>query len=383
MRKYTFLMASLCLLFLTACQKESIAPLPETVNESQFLQLNTVEDLENFEKMLANDELAASRSNSNWHGKVIRVPKNSKNALQKAIHDAGRYGLVLLEKGDHYEDGTVLIDQPVYILGRKGATIISSIPNQPNIEEVLHAVIHVQNTNRVTIWGVEFKSALDASGAAIIAENSDKITISKTTMNDFQYGVILQKANHSLIWKNNIVVSGLWQTASDFLDSEGIVLMNGDHNAVHYNKISNGVFGVFYSGSHGVATHNETFGNFFGIIICKFAPAITIASGPIQSEVSGNNWFLNDNYSHDNLDVGYLVIDGANNNKLINNRGGNNARVDMELTADSERFGFFTPKSFDNFVDARSYQDLTIKDCGDGNRVRGGVMIDTSEQPCF
>ena len=83
------------------------------------------------------------------------------------------------------------------------------------------------------------------------------------------------------------------------------------------------------------------------------------------------------------FDVGYLVIDGANNNTLINNQGGNNARVDMELTADTYRFGFLTPKSFDNFVDARSHQDLTIKDCGDNNRVVGGVQIDTGVDACF
>ena len=53
--------------------------------------------------MIAAEEFANSRSS--WHGAVIRVPKNSKNALQKAIQDAGRYGLVLLEKGDHHEDG--------------------------------------------------------------------------------------------------------------------------------------------------------------------------------------------------------------------------------------------------------------------------------------
>lgn len=381
MRKYTFLLATLGLLFITACQKDSLAPLPETIDESQFLQLNTIEDLEAFEKSLENNEIANSRSS--WHGKVIRVPRNSKNALQKAIRDAGRYGLVLLEKGDHYEEGTVLIEQPVYILGRKGAAIVSSVPIQPNIEEVLNAAIHIKNTNRVTIWGVEFKSAINASGAAIIVENANKTTIAKSSMNDFQYSIILQKANHSLVWKNNIVVSGAWLTATEFLDSEGIVAMNGNHNAIHYNTVSNGVFGIFYSGSHGAATHNETFGNFFGIIICKFAPAITIPSGPIQSEVSGNNWLLRNNYSHDNFDVGYLIIDGANNNTLIDNRGGNNARVDMELTSDSERFGFFTPKSYENTVVAGKYPNLTIKDCGTDNVVNGGMQIDTSADACF
>ena len=114
MRKYTFLMAVCCLFLITACQKESIAPLPEAIDESQFLQINSIEDLEAFEQLLANEDLANSRSS--WRGKIVRVPKNSKNALQKAIQEAGRFGLVLLERGNHYEEETVLIEQPVYIL---------------------------------------------------------------------------------------------------------------------------------------------------------------------------------------------------------------------------------------------------------------------------
>ena len=44
MRKYTLLGAVFCFLLITSCQKESIAPLPEIIDESQFLQLNTIEE---------------------------------------------------------------------------------------------------------------------------------------------------------------------------------------------------------------------------------------------------------------------------------------------------------------------------------------------------
>lgn len=379
MRKYTFLMALLCLLCLTACQKENLAPLPEPIDESQFLQLNTVEDLENFEKMLVNDEIAASRSN--WHGGVIHLRNNSKNELQQAIHDAGRYGLVVLDKGNHYEDGTILIEQPVYILGRKGAKLISQVSLVEEIG-VVQPVFHIHQTERVTIWGVEMIGKENGGGTGILVEGSPRVALSKNIISNFQMGIAIEQSNQSLMWKNNISNTPR-ALLGEIQLSVGIVLVNGEDARIISNTITNGIFGIFASDKNGVAQGNETFGNLFGMILCNVQPMIPLPSGVIGSEVPCENWSVQSNYSHDNFDVGYLIIDGANNNKLINNRGGNNARVDMDLTGDSQRFGFFTPKSFDNFVDARSFQDLTIKDCGENNRVRGGVQIDTSERACF
>lgn len=379
MRKYTFLMAILCLLCLTACQKESIAPLPEIIDESSFLQLNTSEDLVNFEKMVDNEEVAISRSN--WHGKVIHVPRNSKNALQKAIHDAGRYGLVLLEKGDHYEDETVLIEQPVYILGRKGAILHSAV-RLAHEAGVIEPAFHVNNTTRVTIWGVNLQANSNGGGTAILVEQSTKTTLSKCQMDNFQAGIMLEHGDQTTIWKNQIKLTPRVLT-ENLAPAFGVTIINGDDARVVDNKITGGVFGIWACDNNGVAQHNETYGNLIGLILCNVPVEIPLASGLTGSEEPANRWMATDNYSHDNFDVGYLVIDGANNNTLLNNRGGNNARVDMELTQDTYRFGFLTPKSFDNFVDARSYQDLTIKDCGDNNRIRGGVMIDTTERPCF
>lgn len=379
MRKYTFLSAVFCLLFITACQKESIAPSPEPVDESQFLQLNTIEDLTEFEKILEQEDAASSRSNS--FGKVIHVQGGSKNAIQKAVQDAGRYGLVILDKGKHYEDGTILIEQPVYILGRKGASIISETGIVEEIG-VVQPAFHINNTERVTIWGVELTATGTAGGTGILVENTTKVSLSKNTITNFQAGIMLQHGDQTTMWKNNITLTPR-AIQENLLIAYGITVINGDAAKIIGNKVSNSIFGIWACDKNGVAQNNETFGNVIGLILCNVPPAIPLASGVVGSEEPANKWAAHNNYSHHNFDVGYLVIDGANNNTLINNRGGNNARVDMELTGDSQRFGFLTPKSYNNFVDVRSFKDLTIKDCGDDNRIVGGVQIDTGLRPCF
>lgn len=79
--------------------------------------------------------------------------------------------------------------------------------------------------------------------------------------------------------------------------------------------------------------------------------------------------------------MGYLVIDGANHNTLTNNFASNNVRVDYDFAGDSNRFGFFTPKCFNNT--AHISKGNTVKDCGDNNTITGGVRIDTNAVPCF
>ena len=83
-----------------------------------------------------------------------------------------------------------------------------------------------------------------------------------------------------------------------------------------------------------------------------------------------------------NFNVGYLVIDGANNNLLLNNDASGNVSYDIELTGDSERFSFFTPFSFENKVVAGKFQSISIKDCGVDNTVKGGMQVDTSVDLC-
>ena len=77
-----------------------------------------------------------------------------------------------------------------------------------------------------------------------------------------------------------------------------------------------------------------------------------------------------------------LPSDTRVNNVLTNNQGGDNGLYDIELTADTSHFGFLAPAAFDNVVNAGRYKDITIKDCGNGNQVHGGIQVDTDADAC-
>jgi parallel beta-helix repeat protein len=78
---------------------------------------------------------------------------------------------------------------------------------------------------------------------------------------------------------------------------------------------------------------------------------------------------------------GYLVIDGANNNTLQRNAATGSQFYDLELTADTYRFGFLTPASYHNTVKEKN---RTVKDCGNGNRIlQAATLVDTTADPCF
>lgn len=381
MKKHTALLGLALLLFTWSCQKESLTPTLETSDDSQFLKFETIEDLEAFEDMLDNPASAISRS-THWCGKQVHVEGGSKNALQDAIDEAGYYGLVVLEKGEHYVDGTILLDEPVYILGRKGAKIIS---DTKLIEEVgvVQPLFHIDDTKRVTIWGVEIEAKESGGGTGVLVENSTNSVIAKCTMNNFQVGIILEHGNNTKIWKNNVSTTPR-ALLGEITAAYGIVVINGDNAKIVKNKITNAIFGIWACDKNGFAKQNETYGNFIGLILCNVPTnSIPLQSGLTGSEVPGTNWSVRNNHSHDNFTTGYLVIDGANNNQLFDNQGGNNGTYDIELAGDSERFGFLTPRSFENTVNAGSFEDIIIKDCGDDNFVGGGVQIDINIDPCF
>ncbi len=129
---------------------------------------------------------------------------------------------------------------------------------------------------------------------------------------------------------------------------------------------------------------NELLGNFIGVILCNVPQELPTPGGDIVgSETPATDWILRGNHAHDNFDIGYLVIDGASENLLINNEGGGNGRYDIELAGESERFGFFTPTSLKTKVVTGKFDDLTIKDCGIDDKIVGdATLVDTDADPC-
>ena len=102
------------------------------------------------------------------------------------------------------------------------------------------------------------------------------------------------------------------------------------------------------------------------------------------SEVPATQWQVHNNLASNSFDTGYLVIDGANRNHMSNNAASGNARYDIELAGDTNRFGFFAPTSRHNQVAAGSHHGLVIKDCGQRNRLKGfDAVVDTTTDPCF
>jgi hypothetical protein len=95
----------------------------------------------------------------------------------------------------------------------------------------------------------------------------------------------------------------------------------------------------------------------------------------IGSDVSGNHWLAAGNTATGNIYAGYMVIDGANNNLLINNAASGNGVYDMELLGATCLFGFPTPTSFNNKVVVGSHRNITINDFGSNNRIIGQITV--------
>jgi hypothetical protein len=184
-------------------------------------------------------------------------------------------------------------------------------------------------------------------------------------------------SDHPVVNDNTVTSSG----------SYGIVMVSGAHAQVNGNTADGaGFFGIWYCGSKGRASGNVTRNSFVGSILCKVPAGTFDVDGVLYgSDVPGQHWVVRDNVSENNLTNGYLVIDGANNNSLINNTGSNNGTYDIEMSGDSNRFGSFTPQSYANqLVIGPGNESLTVKDCGANNSIIGTAdFIDLLMDPCY
>lgn len=310
---------------------------------------------------------------------VVRIPAGSSDALADAINRVAEGGTIVLESGRHIESGTVTVDKPVIIQGERGAVLEV---NTGPIEAAgfLQPALHVLGATGVKISRLTIESPNPIGGAAILLEESPRAVVVGNTLSNHQFGVVIEQSDRCWISLNNINTSPAWQTG-EIGNAIAILNINGKRNGILGNTVTDAFLGTFTSDEAGLFIGNELSANFIGYLLCKVTP-IPFPDRTFRSaETSCTEWLVLGNSSHDNFNTGYLVIDGANNNDLQGNKAANNAAYDIELAGESERFGFTTPTSFDNRVVAR--QQLTVKNCGDGNMVIGGMAIDTAEDPCF
>ncbi len=383
---------SLVSLVLYNCQKEIDQPqiqqesLPEITpdltkgitpylsqEEISFFQGNELEELDLL--VMKPEQILDFRS-----GNVVEVPADSEDALAAAIVEAGEGGTVILKAGMHTESASVVIPYPMTLRGEEGA--ILEVDSKP-AEQIGFSDpgIYVIDADNVRIIGIQLQSKDDVGGTGILLQNSHYALVSQNNITRFQAGVGVSYSNNARIIFNKISTPTGWQTG-EILFSLGIFVPNGKNTRIIGNDCSNSVFGLFASDKRGFALANKFSQNFYGLILCKLisAPITTPDGQSLDAELSAQNWLIIYNSSSQNLAAGYLVIDGANANYLNNNFAENNGSYDIELAGPSERFGFPTPACFNNRVFVRSGQ--SVKDCGDNNHVRGGVGVDTDQDPC-
>lgn len=311
--------------------------------------------------------------------RIVEVPAGSNDALAAAIAEVRDGGVVLLRAGNHTESGTVTVDHRVIILGEPGAVLISDTKPLATVQPALH----VLNASRTVVWGVEFHAKEAVGGTGILVENSTNTLIGSNKMYELQYGVLVEKGDRATIHGNTVVTTSAWQTGQ-LAAVYGIVIINGDEVRVSNNNVSNAFFGIWVCDQKGTAHNNSMSGNYVGLILCKVAEFdFTLPNGnAAPAEQSATKWHVEGNNSTGNFDAGYLVIDGANNNTLESNNASSNGTYDFDLTGDTYRFGFLTPKSFNNKFNAGQFQNVTIKNCGDNNTIVGGQLVDNSQDPC-
>ena len=315
--------------------------------------------------------------------KMVEVPDGSVDALADAIAMAGPNGVVLLKAGTHTETGTVQIPFRVHLVGEEGAELVTSAGGLENVEPTPTVpALHVL-ANYVQIQNITFRPASGDGNTAILIDGANHTTLFRNRMAGYQFGIIVARGDHSRIWSNTIVTHGGWQTGA-IGNAFGITLVNGSYTSVMENDVTNSLFGIWSCGDRGTLAFNRASANFIGVTFCTVpAGALQLPDGSfIGADVSCRNWVAVHNRTTQNLNVGFLVIDNANNNTIADNESSDNGSYDIELTGDTFRFGFLTPASFDNTFIAGAYTDIEVKDCGNNNTIIGGTLVDNNLEPC-
>ncbi len=315
----------------------------------------------------------------------VVLPAGSVDGLAAAIAAAGPNGTVIVQPGNHYLNYTVEITHRVTIKGQPGAVIFADVPVVYVDGDQIYPALYINGGAKTVIEGLDIRAASDPAGTAILTFNANQVTIRNNTFRNFQFSILVERSNQ-VVMNNNTVISTLsWLLGDTFYPVHGIVVINGEKAQVRNNTVTNSFFGVWACDKDGIATGNEFYGNVVGLILCTVPPgSFLLPNGEVVGSLTpASRWVTTHNNSHDNFETGYLVIDGANNCTLSNNRAYNNAAYDMELAGDTWRYGFLAPACYNNQVNIGGVNSaMRIKDCGNNNTIIGGTLVDTGADPC-
>jgi nitrous oxidase accessory protein NosD len=314
---------------------------------------------------------------------VVEVPAGSANALAAAFAAAGVNGTVLLKSGLHTESGTVEITQKVTLAGEVGAVLESATSPVLAPGQAVQPALWVHGASGVVIHDIEMRPATAIGGCGVLLDGAEQASVFANNIHDIQYGVIVDRSDRAKIWSNRVACSTGWLTGA-IPEALGITVDIGEGVVIADNRVTGALFGIWPCDGGGQVFSNKASGCLIGIILCKVpANSFLLPSGSFagptwstyQCTTQGNETF-------GNFTAGILAIDGAHDSRIVDNNSHDNGTYDVEMSGDSFRFGFLTPTSVNcNFV-AGSFPGVHVKNCGNGNTVVGGVLVDNTVDPC-
>ncbi len=363
----------------TSCQKDLVqSPSQPNIEKIQYFEPSPAY-LSSFDRLVPPSDLS-TRSSCQW----IEIPAGSTNALSQAISGACTGGVIYLKSGIHTETQRVTITKSVILLGEAGSVLkVESVLKPANAttgKYTLSPALHVLNAPNTAFVDLDIQTIAGDGATAILFENSGQSAVIRTKLTNFQFGIFLEKSDRMTIMNNIIKSSSAWKTTPG-LQTSGLVLSSSLSSYISGNELYNALWGAFLSDKWGTAISNSAHDNRIGIQLCGLRPDYLLPSGQVSgADASATGWKTNNNVTSSNLYAGFVIIASSHWNVLDNNTGTGNGSYDIDLVGDTNRSGFFAPASFDNFVSAPISQ--RIKDCGTGNKVTGGTMINISTDPC-
>ncbi|MCB9070361.1 MAG: hypothetical protein H6629_21505 [Calditrichae bacterium] len=233
------------------------------------------------------------------------------------------------------------------------------------------------------IDNLEIRPVGSIGGTALLIQDSYRPRIQNCKFYDFEFTILIEEGNDTRLYDNFISATPEWMTNllrfchHQYQRRSCPYRRQYDHECILW---------CLGCDKNGRFNNNELFNNYIGLILCNVPPNnFPLPDGTLAGSLTpAESWRVKGNNSHDNFDAGYLVIDGANHNRLTNNAANNNGTYDIELVSDSCVSGF-NPTSYENVVITNQYPDIIIKDCGIDNLIKDnlGNLVDNNADPCF
>jgi hypothetical protein len=120
---------------------------------TEYLSNIREQDLSFLEKEMKGEKSMEQRRNE------IHVVANSMNALAGAIASSQPGDVIVLDPGDHFETGTVVVNKSVTIEGYSANLVFSNTPFTPDFITNIAPAFHIKSGGATsTLRGITFKS---------------------------------------------------------------------------------------------------------------------------------------------------------------------------------------------------------------------------------